>query len=51
MSVKLIGDLDGEVPFNDTNENLNDLGTAIINIYTLMSFDNYPDVMLPSYCK
>lgn len=44
----LIGNLDNEVKFDQYKSNFSDMGTTMNILYGLISFDNYPDCMIPS---
>jgi hypothetical protein len=44
---RLIGDLDGQVPYTQDND-FSSFGSAVNAIYVLCSSENYPTVMVPS---
>lgn len=49
IALKVVGDLDGEQPFDSFYQNYNSLQTSFTILYALTSPDFYPDVMLPAY--
>ena len=45
---KFIGDMDNEVEFDQYSSNFSEILTSFNIMYALISFDGYPDCMLPS---
>lgn len=48
IGMKFISDLDGEVEYDEYKSNFNEFGTTANILYALISFDGYPDCMLPA---
>jgi hypothetical protein len=45
---KFIGDMDNEVEYDAYSSNFSEIFTSFNIMYSLISFDGYPDCMLPS---
>ena len=48
LGTRLIGNLDNSVEYDDYASNFNDLFPASTLLYGMISFDTYPDSMLPA---
>ena len=51
IGVRFIGDLDGEVEFDPYVSNFTDLLKTFNALYSLMTFEGYPDIMIPAISK
>lgn len=48
LGLKFIGDLDGEAEYDIYSSNFNNFFKAFNILYALISFDGYPDCMIPA---
>jgi len=49
FATRFIGDLSDEgVEYDELSSNFNNVGPSFIIFYGLISFDNYPNALLPS---
>ncbi|KAL4429432.1 hypothetical protein ABPG74_021019 [Tetrahymena malaccensis] len=46
---RFIGNLDGNVQYDQYSSNFSTLFSAASNLYSLISFDSYPTLMIPAY--
>ncbi|EAR82678.2 cation channel family transporter (macronuclear) [Tetrahymena thermophila SB210] len=46
---RFIGNLDGSVQYDSYSSNFSNLFSAASNLYSLISFDSYPTLMIPAY--
>ncbi len=51
VGYKIISNLEGEVAYDEYLNNFDDYPRALNAMYVLISFDGYPDIMLPSLSK
>lgn len=51
IGMQFISDLDGEIKYDKYKSNFKDFGTTANILYSLISFDGYPDCMLPAIGK